>query len=55
MALCNHCASMKLAFEYLLRKTAPASAVLITKVAYDAVDGLINMVASSYTSEGVLK
>ena len=32
-----------------------ASAVLITMVAYDAVDSLINMVASSYTSEGVLK
>ena len=39
----------------LLGKTAPASAVLITKVAYNAVDGLINMVTTRYTSEGVLK
>ena len=37
------------------KKTTEASAVMLSKVAYDAVDGLINMVASSYTSEGLLK
>ena len=34
---------------------AQASAVMLSKVAYDSVDSLVNMVASSYTSEGVLK
>ena len=46
---------MKRPFESLLRKTTEASAVMLSKVAYDAVDSVINMVASSYTSEGVLK
>ena len=46
---------MKRTFESLLRTKTEASAVMLSKVAYDAVDGLINMVASSYTSEGVLK
>ena len=49
-----HFASMKRALESV-KKTMEASAVMLSKVAYDAVDGLINMLASSYTSEGVLK